>query len=128
MSLALFAHIANGDQAQGMGPDMQAGDAQVHGDPHAVLLGSQQEAFLRMKDARLVGGQAKAIHSSLDLGAEQVGRLHAQEFGAGKPAQPFGHGIGIDNGIVFRVDQEKSIARFLEQRHRQFGRIVSIHE
>jgi hypothetical protein len=120
-------NVAGGDEGEGLGANVQTGDGQVDGYPDAVLGGAQEIAFLRMKNAGLVGGPAQTLLAALAAELEEIGGREAEQLSAGEARKLFGQGIDVLEHLGVRIEEEQGIARFLEQRLGQVLGIASVH-
>ncbi len=110
----LLADIAGRHQPQGLRLSVQARDGQVDWNPNFLLHVAEQKSFLGMKHSGLFVGMAESLQTALNLRAEQIDDLQAQQFRARKTAQTLSHGIDVANLLRLRIEQEESVAGFFD--------------
>ena len=111
----LLAHVAGRDQGQRLGMNVQPSDGHVDGKPHAVLAGTEQEAFLRVEDAGACGRLAETLLAALAAEAKEIGCRMGQHFLAAEAGQLKGHAADLKQPVGVGIEEEERIAGFLQE-------------
>jgi len=125
----LVAHVAEGDERQRFGLDVQARDGHVDGDPDALLAGAQKEAVLAVEGDGLLAGAAQVFVAAAAVAAvaEPVRRRRAHDVLARQADQPFRHRVDVHQLFVVWFVQEQAVAGLRKERLAQACDFDGVH-